>query len=1472
MKKTNNLTLFLLLAFLCASSVSWGQTDLVRWDLTTNGNVSYSDASVNATSIHNGGIATSYNSQGMNTTQWNNSGVVHYRYFGISVASSNGSPIDISNLMFEQETFGPTNYTIRYYISPDGSLPTDDGYGFLNSPGSTVLINSESIASNPVKSIPLNMTISGTQRLIIRFYGTGNDYGAIWRIKANTLKITVPAMEPIATNDNATTAQNFPVDIDILDNDTYSTLSAITITQQPANGQNITVNGLTNVTYTPNTNYTGTDSFKYTITDEYGTSNEATVNVTISAPTPPTAVADAVSTSQNQPVNIDVLANDTQGSGAFNYVTLVSNPSNGTAQVNPNNTVTYTPSNDYLGGDSFQYHVTNTHNMTSNTVTVTIDVTYSPEPLVRWDGTGNGYNPALLASNIIASNITIQVGGTLTNQGQHNQYFLTNASWPNPSQNDGYLNESRYVQFTLSPVENYKINLDEFNFEVQMDGGSANFEVRYSKNFSQGYSSFNGTVGDQSSWGAKSGSLTSVSPVLPGETLYIRLYVYNTYNSLRIRHSWGGSTGPTITGSVSQVSMADLEVNKTVNNPTANVNSNVTFTIQAKNNGPDNATGVVVTDILPSGYQYVSSSSGSYNPGTGQWSIGNLSNSATTTLEITAKVLATGNYTNTASIYSNQGDSNTANNSDSASITPVFPDLEVAKIVDNALPNAGSNVVFTITAENLGPADATGVIVTDVLPDGYAYVSSNTLQGSYNSTTGKWTIGNLNNAGSVSLDITAKVLATGAYNNTATIEGQETDPVSENNTATVNVTPYVPSADLSITKAIDNPNPPVGGNVTYTITVENLGANATTGVTVTDNLPSGFTYISSTNSLGTGTYNPTTGKWVVGNLAVSATATLTIIAQRKATGVYNNIASVTHDGADPVSGNNTANANLQLGCWTCTHTVSGGTITVNAGETYCLHSGTYTGAVILNEGGTICVAWGANFNPTGGSNVYKGTIINRGSMNFPMYNNDTHTATIENYGLFNSTNLQQFSGTLNNFGTVHMTSGVATFLSGAKINNYVDMTLNNVQTNNTDFVNYGNFVVNNIFYLLNGGSFDNKVGATASINMSSGNTEIRGQFDNSGFVEIRNANSGQGISTVVNNYGVMKIYDAVILGTSTYLTNDDLLEFIDIPSVEFQGPLLQNNNTLNITAGNLSLNSPITQMVNNGIVTVSGSVSHNIAGSRVVNSCTIEAGSYFVGNGTSENYGLIKVEGQFKVEGLLSVIINYDTGFIQGTDFRNSGAISGWGSFYFTGDTNFQSAGTMEGNDANNPILFYDVSQTGNQIFDTYVPSNPPINVERPASMPIFNKDTYNCIAPPIVAGYPPNASTFNLSLCEPADVLINLAELVQPHNNVDGMSFTLLYSSIRLFDYNNASNPTNNTILLDIPGKGTFSANTATGLITFTPAPSFVSGVVEAEYRISNEWTGIPPIHPSGRKKITIDFNCPKKIITNPHIRQRTK
>src|SRR5690606_38995591 len=181
---------FLIALFFVCSNTVWGQTDLVRWNLTANGNVSYSDPTVIADAFSSEQNSISYSSSGASVINWNNSGYVHYRYMSISVSSSNGDDVDIGNLMFEQETTNPpTNYTIRYYISADGKVPGASNF-FSNS---TVLIDNESTSANPIKNIPLNMTISGSQKLIIRFYTYGTHWtNDIWTIKANTLKITSP--------------------------------------------------------------------------------------------------------------------------------------------------------------------------------------------------------------------------------------------------------------------------------------------------------------------------------------------------------------------------------------------------------------------------------------------------------------------------------------------------------------------------------------------------------------------------------------------------------------------------------------------------------------------------------------------------------------------------------------------------------------------------------------------------------------------------------------------------------------------------------------------------------------------------------------------------------------------------------------------------------------------------------------------------------------------------------------------------------------------------------------------------------------------------------------------------------------------------------------------------------------------------------------------------------------------------------
>jgi hypothetical protein len=83
-------------------------------------------------------------------------------------------------------------------------------------------------------------------------------------------------------------------------------------------------------------------------------------------------------------------------------------------------------------------------------------------------------------------------------------------------------------------------------------------------------------------------------------------------------------------------------------------------------------------------------------------------------------------------------------------------DLSIVKSVDNSTPNVGDNIVFTLTVTNSGPSDATGVLVNDLLPTGYTYVSDNG-SGAYSSGTGVWTIGNMINSETAVLNITASV-------------------------------------------------------------------------------------------------------------------------------------------------------------------------------------------------------------------------------------------------------------------------------------------------------------------------------------------------------------------------------------------------------------------------------------------------------------------------------------------------------------------------------------------------------------------------------------------------------------------------------------------------------------------------------------------------------------------------------------------
>ncbi|RAJ08677.1 putative repeat protein (TIGR01451 family)/gliding motility-associated-like protein, partial [Chitinophaga skermanii] len=358
------------------------------------------------------------------------------------------------------------------------------------------------------------------------------------------------------------------------------------------------------------------------------------------------------------------------------------------------------------------------------------------------------------------------------------------------------------------------------------------------------------------------------------------------------------------------VTVADISIAKSINNSTPDVGSQVVFTLTATNNGPSTATNVVATDMLQTGYTFVSAtaSAGTYNAATGTWTIGTLHAGTNATLTITARVNAGGNYGNTASITSNEKETNTGNNT-STITTPVpvpVTDLSIAKVVDDVAPYVGKDVNFTITVKNDGPSHATGVTMNDVLPTGYAYVSATASTGTYNATTGTWQIGALANGATATVTIKATILATGQFTNTATVTGNEKDLDASNNSASASTIP-VANADLQITKSTTAVNPHVGDDITFTLVAKNNGPSDATNVIATDLLKAGYVFKSANPS--TGTYNATTGTWTIGNMTNGATATLTITANIKGGGAYDNTATIRGNETDLVPANNTSTIN-----------------------------------------------------------------------------------------------------------------------------------------------------------------------------------------------------------------------------------------------------------------------------------------------------------------------------------------------------------------------------------------------------------------------------------------------------------------------------------------------------------------------------------------------------------------------------------
>ena len=322
---------------------------------------------------------------------------------------------------------------------------------------------------------------------------------------------------------------------------------------------------------------------------------------------------------------------------------------------------------------------------------------------------------------------------------------------------------------------------------------------------------------------------------------------------------------------------ADLSVTASTLQATPNVGDTIAELVTVVNNGPDAANLVTVSVQLPAGLALVAAmpGQGTYNSATGVWTVGSIASGASVSLTLSARVASPSPETTVATVAALQFDPNAGNNTASVTEAPQAADLSVTASTLTATPNVGDTIAELVTVVNNGPDAANLVTVNVQLPAGLVLVAAMPGQGTYDSSTGIWTVGSIASGASVSLTLSTRVVSPNPETTVATVAALQFDPNTGNNTASVTEAPQ--AADLSVTASTLQATPNVGDTIAELVTVVNNGPDTANLVTVSVQLPAGLVLVAAMP--GQGTYDSSTGVWTVGSIASGASVSLTLSAR-----------------------------------------------------------------------------------------------------------------------------------------------------------------------------------------------------------------------------------------------------------------------------------------------------------------------------------------------------------------------------------------------------------------------------------------------------------------------------------------------------------------------------------------------------------------------------------------------------------------